>query len=208
MLQTDLSFTLSVLVPIMFILVIEIATKARSLELYELLPNNEPRPRTGWEASVDSLLTRILPKLEPDQHIPRFGHFGSLHGVSQVILYYGAGLIGYGLEGDARLILWVAIFVMMGVLPLIEIDEYRHIDTYSTFPTSAKYHAIGHLLQLAFASFLGQALARGVSLPVIILLAFAAVLVPSAVATIYFSVRLESELRENQPSSYVFSIKN
>ena len=200
MVQADLSFTLSVLVPIMFLLVFEVAAKARKLDLYELLPNDEPRPRTGWGASVGTLLTRILPRLEPDQHIPRFGHFGSLHAVSQTILFYGAFLIGYGLDGDARFVLWVAISVMMGVLPLIEIDEYRHIDTRSTFPNSAKFHAIGNFIPLSIASFLGNVLARGEFLPEVIFLGFVLVIIPSTIVTAYFSTRLERELRENRPT--------
>jgi|GEM_PF-6432944 len=200
MVQADLSFTLSVLVPIMFVLVFEVASKARTLDLYELLPNDEPLPRTGWGASVATLLTRILPRLEPDQHIARFGHFGSLHAVSQTILYYGAFLIGYGLDGDARFVLWVAIAVMMGVLPLIEIDEYRHIDTRSTLPNSARFHAIGHWIPLVIASYLGHMLAGGVFLPIVIFLGFVFVLIPSTIVTAYFSTKLERELRENRPT--------
>jgi hypothetical protein len=200
MVQTDLSFTLSVLVPVMFVLVFEIAAKARALDLYKLLPNEEPHPRTGWEASVATLLTRILPRLEPDQHIPRFGHFGSLHAVSRVILFYGAGLVGYGLDGDARFVLVFAIIVMIGVLPLIEIDEYRHIDTRSTFPNSVQVHAIGHFIPLFTASFLGEAMAKGIFLPMVILLGFVLVLIPSIIVSVYFSTILERELRENRPT--------
>lgn len=199
MVQADLSFTLSVLIPIMFVLVFEVAAKARALDLYKLLPNDEPHPRTGWEAPVATLLTRILPRLEPDQHIPRFGHFGSLHAVSRVILYYGAVLVGYGLDGDARFVLSFAIVVMIGVVPLIEIDEYRHIDTRSTFPDSVQFHAIGHFIPIVTASVLGQGFARGVFFPVVLLLGFLFVVIPSTIVSVYFSTILERELRDNRP---------
>jgi hypothetical protein len=199
MVQTDLSFTLSVLVPIMFVLVFETAGKARTLDLYELLPSEDPRPRTGWEASVAALLTRLLPGVERGQHIPRFGHFNSLYAVSRVILLYGAGLVGYGLDGDARFVLGISIFVMLGVLPLIEIDEYRHIDNRSTVPRSVRIHAVGYLIPFLFIYALGQALARSVPFPVVILLGLVFVLIPSVIVTVYFSTTLERELRENQP---------
>jgi len=200
--QADLSFTLSVLVPIMFVLVFEVAGKARRLDLYELLPNAEPRPRTGWEASVGTLLNGILPRLEPDQHIPRFGHFGSLYAVSRIILLYGMGLIGYGLDGEAGFVLGFAIVVMMGVLPLIEIDEYKHIDTRSTLPRSVRIHAT-HLIPLWIAFGLGQ-LGRGAFSSVIMfvgfVLGFVLVGISSIIVTVYFSVELERELRENRPN--------
>ena len=200
MAQADLSFTLSVLVPVMFVLVFEVAAKARTRDLYDLLPEDEPQPRTGWEASVGNLLTRSLPGLEPDQHIPRFGHFGSLHAVSGVILFYGVFLIGYGLDGDSRFVLGIAVVIMMGVLPLVEIDEYKNIDTTSGLPDSVKYHAIGHFIPLMIASTLGNALAEGILLPVVILLGLVFVMIPSTIVTIYFSKELERELRENPPN--------
>jgi len=200
MVQVDLSFTLSVLVPIMFVLVFEVASKARTLDLYELLPNDEPQPRTGWEESLGTFFTGILPKLEYNRHIPRFGHFGSLYAVSRVILTYGAGLIGYGLDGDSRFVLGLAIMIMMGVLPLIEVDEYRYIDTRSGFPNSARLHLIGYIIPLTIASFLGHAWSRGISPLMIIILGFLLVFIPSVIVTIYFSTILERELRENRPN--------
>lgn len=198
MVQADLSFTLSVLVPIMFLLVFEVASKARTLDLYELLPSDELHPRTSWEASAAALLTRNLPGLEPNQHIPRFGHFGSLHAVSRGILYYGAILVGYGLDGDARFVLGFAIIVMMAVLPLIEIDEYRHIDNRSIFPRSVRIHALGHFIPLVVAPYLGQAVARDTSLLLVALFGLVFVLIPSAIVSVYFSAILERELRNNR----------
>jgi hypothetical protein len=194
MVQTDLSFTLSVLIPILFIVVLEIAGKARDVDLVRTLPDHRTRPRVGWSRKAEKIATR-LPGFDTGQHIPRFGHFGTLHAVSLTLLLYGAGLVGYALNGATRNVLALSIAVMIGLLPIVSIEEYEDIDVTSRAPNSTRVH-FAMLIPVTTSMLVGQAYAVGLPLWAVIPTGLVTVLSPTVLILMYFTVTLQRELQQ------------
>lgn len=139
--SSDLPFTLSVLVPVLFIVVVEITGIARNVDLIANLQSDSPNRHTAG-ISVNNIIT-YLPKFRRGQQIPAFGHFGTLHAVNVTILIYGVWIVNYGLDGAGRFILSMAVLIILALLPVLEVDEYREIRRKGVDPISHKIHGVG-----------------------------------------------------------------
>ena len=195
--SSDLSFTLSVLIPVLFIVVIEVAGTARSIEL-RVNSQQDPSYRHKVEQVFNDGMT-FLPKIRRGQQIPTFSYFGTLHAVNVTILMYGIAIVNYGLKGAGRFILTIAVLIMLSLLPHLEIEEYREMREKSIEPISHKIHALGSFFVESFAGGLGEAYASGVPLWLVLLFGGIFVLAPIAVIVSYFSVFLERELHRTIP---------
>lgn len=195
--SSDLPFTLSVLVPVLFIVVVEITGIARNVDLIANIQTDSPNRHTA-ERAINNFIT-YLPKFQRGQQIPAFGHFGTLHAVNVTILIYGVWIVNYGLDGAGRFILSMAVLIILALLPVLEVDEYREIRRKGVDPISHKIHGVGTFFFGALAGGLGEAYAAGIPLWLIMLFGMIFVLAPIAVVGAYFSVYLERELYKTVP---------
>jgi len=125
----------SVLIPLTLLVILELASVARDIDLLELL-KQDPKPIIG------------LP-LSPLVDIPPLGRFNLIHALNTVILFYleyfvltGIGPSSPRTSIDIALTSVIIIWLVWVVLPLLEVEEYDSILRYTERPRSLYLHAI------------------------------------------------------------------
>lgn len=178
----------------MLLVVVEIASIAREISLFEYLeiPNQELERHRG-ESVVNSITATILPFHSADT-IPTFGHWGALHVINTSILVYGIAIIGYGTRGEATGILSIVVITALLVLPYLEVKEYTEIGRYGIYKKSATIRYL-YFFFGGFAGVLGRQYAETMPLEVVLTLGIFFVLIPTVATESYFNILLEEELK-------------
>jgi hypothetical protein len=196
MTETNLSFTVSVVVPVMFIVVLELCNIARDIDLKDNLPREESFIGNHFiETWVNNLIT-TLPGFNKGEAIPSFGYFGVIHAVNVVILVYGIIVVSYATTGLTRYILTVAVTIMLAILPIIEIEEYRIIEQQSGRANSRRIHFWVSMMSGILFGFVGVAHSQNV--PLVLVVSFTVIsLVFFTIGESYFSVTLRREIEKH-----------
>lgn len=119
------SLTISILVPVMLPIVVEIASVARSVSLFDYLDGEaEEFQRGKIERRVENAVT-YLPFFETGTKLPTFGHWGILHALNSTILLYGVAVVGFGLNGTAEMVLAIAVLIVLVIIPYLEIRSSK-----------------------------------------------------------------------------------
>lgn len=122
------SVTYSVLLPLMMVVVGQLAATARDIDLETIEPDDDVHlldaPGLRWVADGSLRLPALLSTRDHDDSVPQFGRLNQIHAYNSVLL--GASHAFNSLTGNGRstLLLGVLIVVFWAVVPLIEVDEY------------------------------------------------------------------------------------
>lgn len=121
------SVTYSVLLPLMMVVVGQLAATARDIDLKTIEPDDDVHlldaPGLRWVADGSLRLPALL-STRDHGGVPQFGRLNQIHAYNSVLL--GASHAFNSLTGTGRstLLLGVLIVVFWAVVPLIEVDEY------------------------------------------------------------------------------------
>lgn len=190
----DPSFTFSVLIPVMLLIVVEISSIARSISLFDYLAGDaEEIDRGRIQLGVESLFT-LTPFFETDSRLLTFGHWGALHSLNSIILLFGVTVVGYSLDGIAEFTLTMAVLIVLTILPYLEVQELNVIKNQGIKTRSARNRAIPMFILGSFASVLGEALAVGIPVFYVIVAGALFVGIPGAIVEGRFGVNLRDEL--------------
>lgn len=192
MVEGNLATTLSIMVPVMFLVVVELAGVARGIDLRENLPEHIDRENRPWVERRIETVIHYLPGIKSDETIPTWGHFGTIHSFNVVILLYGLISVNYGMTGTARFVLSFGVAIMLALLPLIEIDEYSDLKT-TRLISSFRVNFWGMLILTPSAGIIGSAYAEGT--PLVILAPYTVgVVIFFGFVLAYFGVFLRREI--------------
>ena len=193
---SDVSFSTSILIPVMFVIVLELASIARGISLRDNIPDSENAPyRPRGDLFLEKYI-RLIPGFRHDEKILNYGHFGQLHGAFLVILLYGAALVGYTTDGITRYVLGFSIAVVIGLQPYLEIPEYSDIQKMGVKITSPRVHFVSAIWGSAIFSKLGEAYANGSFIGYVVLVGIILGLIPIAILEAKFSQSLLIELKK------------
>ena len=194
--EADLTLTISIFIPVMLLVVVEIASIAREIDLEEHHPDNRIPYQPEFDRKGAEFLSKYLKLQNTEPVIPQFGHFGSLHAISTVLLLAGMAVVGYAVSDPTRYVLSIFVVSVLSLLPYLEIDEYADIRRNGVPTSSIKYHIVPAFFAGVFCGFAGDAVRVGVSPVIVVLIIFPLVILPFAISQLYFSDRLATEIRK------------
>ncbi|WP_162562556.1 hypothetical protein [Salinigranum rubrum] len=122
----------SILIPLLALIVIELAKVAREIDLVEV-------------AQEERLPLKILTYgglLDPRVSRPSLGRFNLLHFANTLILAFGIHLASFFFDGDMKWLLAVPLWVVLLLLPLLEVDEYGDVLQVENPITSFRSHFV------------------------------------------------------------------
>jgi hypothetical protein len=112
--------TVSVFVPLLFLVVTELSSIAREMNLKNAV-NRDRRPL------VLGFAPQFVDGLNKHIGIPKIGHFNFIHGANFVLLSLGMLMVVFLSSGVIRYILATMIWIVWVLLPIFEVDEYEYI---------------------------------------------------------------------------------
>lgn len=130
------SVTVSIFVPLLVLVVVEISQSAREFELQRIARRKQEPFFYGTVFALDRLPQEYIPT-------PQLGPFNFIHGMNLGILYLGFTLTVTTATGRIRILTGLVLFVFWLLFPMIEVDEYVLImDDPETSPMSFLYHSV------------------------------------------------------------------
>lgn len=148
-------------------MVLEFASVARKLSLE---PGFVWRPRVTPNRVDRAILRGIdrIPGVTREIPAGSLRHFGLLHGVNIGLLLSVASFLGTRLDEPVVLAVSVTVFVMMVLLPYLEVPEYAQVEVVRDPPASIAVHDFSAFYAFVVVLALADALANGVSPGVVV----------------------------------------
>lgn len=130
------SSTISIFVPVLILIVIEISQAAREFDLQKISSNKQE----PFFYSIFYFLERSQQEMI---HIPQLGPFNFIHGMNLGILYLGYTLTITTSTGTTQIMTGLIVYLFWVVFPMIEVNEYVAImDDPDIGPISFLYHSL------------------------------------------------------------------
>lgn len=139
---------ISLFVSLLFVVVVEIATVARDLELERISEDRLPPFFVGLFYLLDT-------GSQQQVTIPQLGRFNFLHGANLAIITLGFVLVTDATSGRTGALIALVTFVIWALLPLLEVDEYEEIVADGYRPVSYYHHVFVTILTAIFIYFYG-----------------------------------------------------
>lgn len=150
--------TVSIFVPVLVLVIIEISQAAREFDLIEIARSKQE----PFFYSVFYLLDQSSQELIS---IPQLGPFNFIHGMNLGIIYLGYTLTITTSTGSVRVITALFVYLFWVVFPIIEVNEYVAImDDPDEGPISFLFHAIVTTVAAVFIYFYGSLINEPVEL--------------------------------------------
>lgn len=128
--------SLSVFVPVLVLVIIEVSQAAREFDLVEIAE----RKQEPFFYSVVYLLHRSPQEVI---RVPQLGPFNFIHGMNLAILNLGYVLVVLVGEGNVRIVTALILWLIWVLFPMLEVYEYVAImSTPGVGPVSFLYHSI------------------------------------------------------------------
>lgn len=128
--------TVSVFVPLLILVIIEISQVAREFDLQEIAK----RKQEPFFYSVFYLLDRSS---QDRISIPQLGPFNFVHGMNLGILFLGYTVTLSTSTGRIQILTGLVVFLFWVLFPMVEVNEYvRIMDDPNVQPVSFLYHSI------------------------------------------------------------------
>lgn len=122
----------SVLIPLFALIVIELSQVARDINLVTAVS----------EERMPMKLMTYGGRLDPRWGRPTFGRFNILHLANTLILTYGIYLARYFANGDLEWLLALPLWIVLLLLPILEVNEYKDILRDENAITSIRMHML------------------------------------------------------------------
>ncbi len=193
---SELTFSVSVLVPLMLLVALELASVARDIELEKHHPSIQSPYQSDFEQVILSKLS-LLPFLKnTSRPIPQFGHFGTIHALNSSLLLTGIAFVNYSVGGPADYFLSFAMVLFLSMLPYLEIDEYAEIRRNGVPTRSIVFHVVPSFTMGALVAGGARSVRLGVPLWFFLAVGMLILVPLYSLSQIYFSDRLASEIKE------------
>ena len=130
------SSPVSIFVPVLVLVVIEISQTARDFDLVEIAKKKQEPFFYGVFYLLDSSEQGYV-------RIPQLGPFNFIHGMNLGILFLGYLLVVTTSSGSTRVITALIVWLFWVLFPILEVAEYVELmDTSDSEPFSFLFHAI------------------------------------------------------------------
>ena len=128
--------TVSVFVPLLILVIVQISQVAREFDLQEIAK----RKQEPFFYSVFYLLDRSS---QERISIPQLGPFNFIHGMNLGILFLGYTVTLSTSTGRLQILTGLVVFLFWVLFPMVEVNEYvRIMDDPNVQPVSFLYHSI------------------------------------------------------------------
>ena len=182
---------ISLFVSLLFVVIVEIATVARELDLERISKDKLPPFFVGLFYLLDS-------GSQQQVTIPQLGRFNFLHGANLAMIILGFVLVTDTTSGRTGALIALVTFVVWALVPLLEVDEYEEIVADGYRPVSYYHHVFVTALTALFIYFYepGWTLLAAGTLPAIarVPIFVAGCLLGYYVSLLWFLKHLEREL--------------
>jgi hypothetical protein len=112
--------TISVFVPLLFLVVTELSSIAREIDLKNTVKQKSSPFVLGFAPRFVEELNKFL-------NVPKLGHFNFIHGANFILLALGMFLVVSISSGTTMYVLVAMVWIIWSLLPIFEVDKYQAI---------------------------------------------------------------------------------